>query len=230
MMPSAKRSRGAPVDPAAAAEGRRRGRLRGWRSRSGVIAAIEPVRWRSSGMRATPRARAARGDQPGPTGRLAEDGRSPAVGARVPAMRSASAAWPLPETPARPVMRPPREGRGRRRAGPGRRRSRRRGARGAPGPRARRGISGGGDLGADHQAGELVAVGVARSRRSPTRRPWRRTRTRSETAITSRSLWLMKTMERPSATARRRVRKSASVSCGVSTAVGSSRIRMRASR
>ena len=71
-------------------------------------------------------------------------------------------------------------------------------ARGAAGPAGTGGIAGGGDLGADHQAGELVAVGVARSRRSPTRRPWRRTRTRSETAITSRSLWEMKTIERPS--------------------------------
>ena len=33
------------------------------------------------------------------------------MGARVPAMRPASAAWPLPETPARPVMRPPRRAR-----------------------------------------------------------------------------------------------------------------------
>ncbi len=36
------------------------------------MAAIEPVRWRSSGMRAMPRAMAARGDQAGPAGRAGE--------------------------------------------------------------------------------------------------------------------------------------------------------------
>jgi hypothetical protein len=53
---------------------------------------------------------------------------------------------------------------------------------------------------------------------------------RSEISITSLSLWLMKMIDSPFATARLSVAKSAPVSCGVSTAVGSSRIRMRASR
>jgi len=53
---------------------------------------------------------------------------------------------------------------------------------------------------------------------------------RSQTRSTSGSLWLMKMIESPSATRRFSVAKSDSASCGVSTAVGSSRIRTRASR
>ena len=139
----------------------------------------------------------------GPDRRAEQLASRPDVGASVPAMSPASAAWPLPETPARPVIRPPRAP-GRRRAGPGRRRSvETAGEVSSAGPAGDRRDRRRRDLGADHQARELVPVGVARSRRSPTRRPWRSTSTRSETAITSPSLWLMKTMASPSATARR---------------------------
>ena len=64
----------------------------------------------------------------------------------------------------------------------------------------------------------------------PTSLPCRSTSTRDEIAITSCSLWLMKITASPLATAFCIVSNSASVSCGVSTAVGSSRMRMRASR
>ena len=60
--------------------------------------------------------------------------------------------------------------------------------------------------------------------------PPRRTVTRSETAFTSCSLCEMKMIVRPSSAITRSVSKSDAASCGVSTAVGSSRIRMRASR
>ncbi len=60
--------------------------------------------------------------------------------------------------------------------------------------------------------------------------PSRSTVTRSETACTSCSLCEMKMIVRPSSAITRRVAKSEVASCGVSTAVGSSRIRMRASR
>ena len=60
--------------------------------------------------------------------------------------------------------------------------------------------------------------------------PARSTVTRSETAFTSCSLCEMKTIVRPSSAITRSVSNSDSASCGVSTAVGSSRIRMRASR
>ena len=61
-------------------------------------------------------------------------------------------------------------------------------------------------------------------------RPPRSTVTRSATAFTSFSLCEMKITVLPSAAIARSVSKSASASCGVSTAVGSSRIRIRASR
>ena len=63
-----------------------------------------------------------------------------------------------------------------------------------------------------------------------TARPSRSTVTRSETAITSCSLCEMKITVRPSAAIARIVSNSASASCGVSTAVGSSRMRILASR
>ena len=61
-------------------------------------------------------------------------------------------------------------------------------------------------------------------------RPPRSTVTRSATAFTSCSLCEMKITVRPSSAISRSVSNSTSASCGVSTAVGSSRIRTRASR
>ena len=60
--------------------------------------------------------------------------------------------------------------------------------------------------------------------------PRRSTVTRSAISSTSSSLWLMKTIETPSSFSARSTWNSSCVSCAVSTAVGSSRIRMRASR
>ena len=59
--------------------------------------------------------------------------------------------------------------------------------------------------------------------------PPRSTVTRSDTAFTSCSLCEMKTTVLPSSAIRRTVANSASASVGVNTAVGSSRMRMRAS-
>ena len=53
---------------------------------------------------------------------------------------------------------------------------------------------------------------------------------RSAISRTSYSLWLMKMMLWPSSARRRRTAKISSVSCGVSTAVGSSSTRTRLSR
>ena len=66
--------------------------------------------------------------------------------------------------------------------------------------------------------------------RTATRRPARSTAMRCDTRSTSSSLWLMKMIDSPRATICASVAKSDSLSCGVSTAVGSSRIRMRAPR
>ena len=60
--------------------------------------------------------------------------------------------------------------------------------------------------------------------------PLRRTDTLSERAMTSWSLWVMMTMAFPSAFMARSTSKSLSVSWGVRTAVGSSKIRMSAPR
>ena len=60
--------------------------------------------------------------------------------------------------------------------------------------------------------------------------PARSTAMRCDTRSTSSSLWLMKMTARPGATIWRSVSNSASLSCGVSTAVGSSRISTRAPR
>ncbi len=64
----------------------------------------------------------------------------------------------------------------------------------------------------------------------PTTRPWRTTVIRSATASTSLSLWVMNRIERPDCGQRAHDREQPSVSCGVSTAVGSSRISRLASR
>ena len=64
----------------------------------------------------------------------------------------------------------------------------------------------------------------------PTIRPRRSTLITVEMALTSRSLWEMKTIAVPLSRSRRMMSSSSSVSWGVSTAVGSSRISTRASR
>ena len=72
----------------------------------------------------------------------------------------------------------------------------------------------------------LVAVGSA----SPTTAPRRITVIRSAIARTSRSLWVMKTIAFPASLSWRMISISSSVSCGVSTAVGSSKTSTCASR
>ena len=60
--------------------------------------------------------------------------------------------------------------------------------------------------------------------------PRRSTVTRSAISSTSPSLWLMNTIATPSSRSARSTWNSSPVSCAVSTAVGSSSTRMRASR
>jgi hypothetical protein len=64
----------------------------------------------------------------------------------------------------------------------------------------------------------------------PTTAPLRSVITRSEMASTSLSLWVMMMIAQPSSRILRRIVNSLSISCGVRTAVGSSRIRMREPR
>ncbi len=72
----------------------------------------------------------------------------------------------------------------------------------------------------------LLADGSA----SPTTWPRRITVMRSATSRTSRSLWVMKTIAAPERRSSRMISISSSVSCGVSTAVGSSKTSTLASR
>jgi len=65
---------------------------------------------------------------------------------------------------------------------------------------------------------------------SPTIAPRRITMTRSEISITSRSLCVIKMIDLPWATSDRMILNNSSASCGVRTAVGSSKIRISASR
>ena len=76
----------------------------------------------------------------------------------------------------------------------------------------------------------LRAVTVSSLAVSATTAPWRITTRRSVMARTSFSLWLMKMTPTACAAIDRIAPNSPSVSCGVSTDVGSSRIRTRAPR
>ena len=74
------------------------------------------------------------------------------------------------------------------------------------------------------------AVSPAASMPSAVTFPLRSTVTRSAIWVTSCNLWLMKIMDLPCAAILRRVLINSSISCGASTAVGSSKIRMSAPR
>ena len=76
----------------------------------------------------------------------------------------------------------------------------------------------------------MVASSRSASAASPAIPPARSTVTWLASARTSRSLWEMKITVSPSARSWRRRSNSSAVSCGVSTAVGSSRISTRTRR
>ena len=208
----------------------------GWRySRSArfsasVKSSTRPHSWRSSGMCATPASVASRTPSP-VTSSPAIDTR-PDSGTTTPAIACTSSSWPLPSTPAMATTSPPRT------------------VSDTPftasSPRwSRTCRSSTSSIGSP-------SLAVFFSTRSSTSRPTisrarlssvapsvgtvsifsprRSTVTRSEISSTSFSLWLMKTIETPSSFSARSTSNSSCVSCAVSTAVGSSRIRMRASR
>ena len=116
----------------------------------------------------------------------------------MPAITPASTAWPLPDTPARPVISPARRlsvtrraGRAAVRAGASTR------AQHEPGGRRARQRLAGVHLAPDHQFGKLGALGPFAVARRPPCLPPRSTSTRSPTAITSLSLCEMKMIDRP---------------------------------
>ncbi|MFN8549532.1 MAG: hypothetical protein U0527_16555 [Candidatus Eisenbacteria bacterium] len=99
---------------------------------------------------------------------------------------------------------------------------------GSPGTRGNHGVSGGAS------PPMIIETSIDGSSASPlivpSTRPPRSTVTRSATAITSGSLCVMKRIALPSFRSWRSTPKRLSTSLGASTAVGSSRIRTRASR
>ena len=157
----------------------------------------------------------------------------PALGAARPDSTSSSSVWPLPDTPAMPTISPARScsDTSASRATPS--------ASVTPRPCAASSTSPG--------CGWRLALRPRFTRRptmasarpsmlvsaifvSSTTWPARITVTASHRAMISRSLCVMSRMVVPRSRRPRSVTKSASVSCGVSTAVGSSRMRMRAPR
>ena len=78
---------------------------------------------------------------------------------------------------------------------------------------------------ADSSSAVVLAVSTV-----PMYLPLRSTEQRSATAMISASLWEMKRMLLPSAARLRMICMSSSISCGVRTAVGSSKIRISFSR
>ncbi len=188
---------------------------------------MTPVPWRSSGMRASPSATSAA------IGRVKGRPRnraSPRTQARVPPSSPASVDWPLPETPAMATISPACSSRSASRScarpWPAQARDRR----ATSSPRARAGARAGIRTSRPTIHRASCASVTSRAGALATSTPARSTATRCETRSTSSSLWLMKMMDSPCATICDKVSNRASPSCGVSTAVGSSRIRMRAPR
>ena len=154
----------------------------------------------------------------------------PALAARVPHSSSANATWPLPETPAIATISPACRLRlacsRRSRAGAVLTSSSTHTA--LPTAWAGRRCGASTAWPTIHSASCAWLVSAASA--WATSRPARNTAMRCDTRITSPSLWLMKMIDRPCATIWPSTSNRASLSCGVSTAVGSSKIRMRAPR
>ena len=194
-----------------------------------VMLPTSPSTWRSSGTKPTPASRILRTERP--TSSWPSSLIEPVTWSWRPSSASVSSVWPLPCTPATASTSPrlmvklrsstwtwPRASM-----------TRRLSTTSASSP------SCGGSLRTVSSTGRptimaasswLLAVGEA----SPTTLPSRITVILSATSRTSRSLWVMKTMAFPASLSWRMVPISSSVSCGVSTAVGSSKTSTSASR
>ena len=193
-------------------------------------APTSPMRWRSSGTWAMPRRWRWRAEA-----RVMSSPSSatlPPTTRRSPVRASVSSVWPLPCTPAMPTTSPART------------------VTSMPSTAT----SSRSDSTRNCRASSTVAFGCAgflstvkrtarptissaRSaslavplRRSPTILPRRRTLMRSATSSTSPSLWVMKMRALPASRSERTMPKNSSTSCGVSTAVGSSKISTLAER
>ena len=156
------------------------------------------------------------------------------AGACMPDSRSNNSLWPLPETPAMPTISPARKvmDTSFKRATPKLSRQLRCSAckstapvAGAMSSALRPRLTRRPTMACARPSTLVCAMGE-----SSTTAPWRITVTASQRAMISLSLCVMSNTVQPLARKPRKVSKSASVSAGVSTAVGSSRMRMRAPR
>ena len=189
---------------------------------------IRPTSRRSSGIRARPCStrRAGSADSAAP-----RNCTRPALAARVPLSSSARATWPLPETPAMATTSPPRSS-----SDTPSRRSRpsavvlTRSSTHSAWPTAPAGWRPGSSIARPTIHSASCSCVTAPAAACATSLPARSTAMRCDTRSTSASLWLMKMIDSPCATIWAKVSNKPSLSCGVSTAVGSSRIRMRAPR
>ena len=207
---------------------------RSWAPRTRLTATVKsrtsPRRCRSSGMWPAPALRISPGDRL--TTAVPLRSTRPSSARRSPVSTSTSSACPLPSTPATPRISPSRTSKETPRStgtplslaarrsltasttGPG-----------SAGPRWTRSNTFRPTMRVAMSPREVSAVAM-----HPTTRPPRMTVTRSETAMTSLSLWVMKTMVLPRALRERRMSNSSAASPGARTAVGSSRIRISAPR
>ena len=189
-----------------------------------------PRRSRSAGICASPAAVCARA--PRPLTSCPAISTCPVSALRKPARHSASSCWPLPSMPATPTISPARtlsdtpatagsprlERTCRSRAS----------STVAPGARSARVPSGAGTR--PTMSSASCSCVKSRAMPPPTTRPARITVTRSASAATSASLCVISTMIVPASRSSRSTPNSSSTSCGVSTAVGSSRISPRPPR
>ena len=192
-----------------------------------------PRRCRSSGTCATPsrRMRALSARRPPSMVRPARVSRPSCIGV-IPASTSRSTDWPLPETPATPSTSPARSSNetASSRAVPAPSRQVRSSTLSATAPGSPFSRSGSSTTSCPTISSASCSRVVRDGFRCPTILPDRITETVSQTAMTSASLWVMSRIVTPLSRRPRRISKSRSVSAGVSTLVGSSRIRMRAPR
>ena len=151
----------------------------------------------------------------------------PVSGLRSPQMVSTSVRWPFPATPTRPRISPWRKVRLTSFSGSSFRPLTRKTVwRGSSGSRATWRITSRPTI--NWASSSLVCIPSAAM--SATICPLRSTAISSDRAMTSPSLWLMKTMALPWRAMRRNASNSCSASWGVSTAVGSSKIKTRLRR
>ncbi len=197
---------------------------------STLIPATMPIRIRSSGMWATPQSAILRGDWP--VSSRPRITTRPRRGLLRPVSTSTSSRWPLPATPAIPRISPRHTWKDtpRRAGSPRSEEAWRSSTIRASSPGWHTPLDSRNTTSRPTIIRARVGLSTSEMALVPTTFPRRITVTRSATSITSSSLWEMKMTACPSSFIRSSTLNSSWVSWGVSTLVGSSRIRMSAPR